>query len=191
MKKKFLVIFFTVLSLCILTDCINVEADNNDTHTQCVSQCAKNGVPTKECIDACEKDAKVKNDCDEQCKNSGEQNEECMTKCVNYKKGNTKDILGCQSLLGDPDDPKEESIAWLLQQILNYAKYGGIFLILILSSVDFAKAIVANDDENMKKVQKRLIYRLIAAAFLFFVPTLVMVILNVFGIVGDTTCEIE
>ena len=44
----------------------------------------------------------------------------------------------------------------------------------------------------MKKAQKKLIIRLIAMVFLFFVPDLVFTILNIFGMVStDPTCGIS
>lgn len=95
----------------------------------------------------------------------------------------------CNSLLGSTKD--KESVAWLLQQILNYAKILGPILVVILSSMDFAKAIVASDDDNMKKAQKKLVVRLCAAVALFFIPTLVSVLLTIFGITTDQICGLQ
>lgn len=95
----------------------------------------------------------------------------------------------CNSLLGDVKDP--ESVAWLLQQLLNYIKILGPILVVILSSVDFAKAIMVSDDENMKKAEKKLMIRLVLAVALFLIPTLVSVLLNIFGITTDGLCNLE
>lgn len=89
----------------------------------------------------------------------------------------------CNGILGEPDN--EESVAWLLQQILNYMKILGPILVVILSSMDFAKAIIASDDESMKKAEKKLMIRLVLAVALFLVPTLVSVMLNVLGYTAD------
>lgn len=93
------------------------------------------------------------------------------------------------SILGDPND--ENSVAWLLQQILNFIKVVGPILVVILSSVDFLVVVVKSDDESMGKAKKKLIKRLILAALLFFIPTLVQVILDVFGMTSNTTCGIQ
>lgn len=93
------------------------------------------------------------------------------------------------SLLGDPNDP--DSVAWLLQQVLNFIKVIGPILVVILSSIDFIQVIVKSDDEAMAKAQKKLIKRLILAALLFFIPTLVQAILDIFGIASDPTCGIK
>lgn len=89
----------------------------------------------------------------------------------------------CNGILGEPGN--EESVAWLLQQILNYIKILGPILVVILSSMDFAKAIIASDDESMKKAEKKLMIRLVLAVALFLVPTLVSVMLNIFGYTSD------
>ena len=93
------------------------------------------------------------------------------------------------SLLGDPEDPN--SVAWLVQQIFNFIKVVGPILVVILSSVDFVQVIIKSDDEAMAKAQKKLITRLILAALLFVVPTIVEVILDVFGMTSSSTCGIK
>ena len=96
---------------------------------------------------------------------------------------------GGQSILGDPND--ENSVAWLLQQILNYIRIIGPILVVVLSSVDFAVVIVKNDDDSLGKAKKKLINRLLLVAALFLVPTVVTAILDIFGITGEGTCGIS
>ncbi len=96
---------------------------------------------------------------------------------------------GGDSILGDPGDPN--SVAWLLQQILNIIKVVGPLLVVVLSSIDFAKVIIKSDDEAMAKAQKKLIIRLILAALLFFIPLLVEVMLDVFGFTSSATCGLQ
>ena len=93
------------------------------------------------------------------------------------------------SLLGDPSDPN--SVAWLLQQVLNFIKIVGPILVIVLSSIDFAKVIIKSDDEAMAKAQKKLIIRLILAALLFFIPILVSVLLDLFGLTSSSTCGLN
>lgn len=95
----------------------------------------------------------------------------------------------CDSLLGNPDD--EDSVAWLVQKILNYVQVIGPLLVVILSSIDFAKVIIQSDDEAMAKATKKLTTRLILAASLFFLPVLVSVLLSTFGLTSDPTCGIK
>lgn len=114
---------------------------------------------------------------------------------VSYKLDGASDIVNglnkdqdCSGVLGDPND--ENSVAWLLQTILNFTRVIGPVIVVILSSIDFAKVIVTSDDDAMNKTKKKLAQRLILAVLLFFVPTLASVILSVFGITSNPTCGI-
>ena len=95
----------------------------------------------------------------------------------------------CNTLLGNPDDDK--SVAWLLKQVLRFATIIGVLLVVVLSSVDFAKVIVKSDDEAMQGAIKKLAYRLILACLLFFVPVITNAILDIFNLQSDTTCGIS
>ena len=95
----------------------------------------------------------------------------------------------CDSLLGNPDN--EDSVAWLVQKILNYIQVIGPLLVVILSSIDFAKVIIQSDDEAMAKATKKLTTRLILAASLFFLPVIVKVLLSTFGLTSDPTCGLK
>lgn len=101
----------------------------------------------------------------------------------------TENCTGSNSILGDIED--EDSVAWLVQQILNYIKILGPILVVLLSSIDFISVIVKSDDEAMAKAQKKLILRLILAVLLFLIPTLVEAILQIFGITGNSTCGLQ
>lgn len=96
----------------------------------------------------------------------------------------------CKStILGSTED--ENSVAWLLQKILNYLRVLGPMIILVMSAIDFTKAIVTGDDDTMQKCYKKLVKRLVLAILLFFVPTLVTVILELFGFIGDPICVLD
>lgn len=100
-----------------------------------------------------------------------------------YKEGS------CASLLGNPKC--EDSVAWLVQEIFTIIKYAGPFILLVLSSIDFIKVIIQGDDESMSKAQKKLIIRIIGVVLLFFVPNLVWLIMELFGVVSNPTCGIK
>lgn len=99
-----------------------------------------------------------------------------------------QNCTGSDSILGDPKDPN--SVAWLLDKILSYATLAGIVLVVILSSIDFLKAIVSNGDDSLAKAKKKLILRLILAVVLFFVPTITNALLDLFGLTSESTCGI-
>lgn len=93
------------------------------------------------------------------------------------------DISECKTILGDVNN--ENSVAWLVQKILNYIKILGPTIAIVLSSIDFTKAIVTSDDDSMKKAQSKFIKRMIAALLLFFVPLITQILLGLFGFTSD------
>jgi len=95
----------------------------------------------------------------------------------------------CNTLLGNPDDAN--SVAWLLKQLLKYGTIVGILLVVVLSSVDFAKVIIKSDDDAMQGAIKKLGYRLILAGLLFFLPTITNAILDIFNLQSDSTCGMD
>ena len=96
---------------------------------------------------------------------------------------------GSGGILGDPND--ENSVAWLLQQILNYIRVLGPMIVIVMSGIEFTKVIISSDDDGMAKAQKKLITRLILVAALFFVPTIVLALLDLFGMTNDPTCGLK
>lgn len=99
------------------------------------------------------------------------------------------ECTGNKGILGDVNN--DESVAWLLQKILNYIKILGPMIAIVLGSLDFVKAIITSDEDSMKKSQKRFINRLIAAIILFFIPLLVEILLELFGFTSDITCGLK
>ena len=77
--------------------------------------------------------------------------EETEMNTENYNQIN--ECSGDDSMLGSVNDPN--SVAWLLQQIFNYIKILGPLLVVVLSSVEFAKVIIQSDDEAMAKLKKK------------------------------------
>ena len=75
----------------------------------------------------------------------------------------------------------------MLNTILNYIKVLGPVLVVLLSAIDFIKAVVGFDEKAMKEAQNKLIIRLVAALALFLVPTLVQLLLS---FINQTACTI-
>lgn len=100
-----------------------------------------------------------------------------------------RETENCNSLLGNPED--EDSVAWLVQKVLNYVKIAGPMLVLVFSCIDFLKLIIQSDADSMTKAQKKLYTRLALAVFLFFVPDLVNVLLSLFGLTTSQTCAFQ
>ena len=54
-------------------------------------------------------------------------------------------------------------------------------ILIILGTIDLGKAVIASDDKEVKAAQGRLIKRFIYAALIFFVTTLVSVLIMFMG----------
>lgn len=101
--------------------------------------------------------------------------------------------VDCQSLIGTVSDDGSDngSLAWILNKLLKYIKIIGPIIVLLLSSYEFLMAIISNNDDNMKKAQNRLIKRIILAVALFLIPSIVSLLLNIFGFNGDGICIVS
>ena len=97
------------------------------------------------------------------------------------------DINGTTIECSDIFNMEEGALGWLLVTILNYIKVIGPILVVLLSAVDFVKAVFSSDDKAIKEAQSKLIIRLIAAIALFLVPTLIQVLLS---FINQTTCTL-
>lgn len=86
---------------------------------------------------------------------------------------------------------EEGSVGWILQRILNYIKIFGPIAVILLSAVDFIKAIMSSDEKLIQSVQSKFIIRLIAAIALFLIPFIVQLILNIFLGISNPTCGIQ
>ena len=85
-----------------------------------------------------------------------------------------------QILASCPDD---------LKPIFKFVKYGvfpiiqiGIpILLIIMGSIDLGKAVLSSDDKEIKSATGRLVKRAIAAIAVFFVATIVSLIMGMLG----------
>ena len=61
--------------------------------------------------------------------------------------------------------------------------------LILLGTIDLGKAVIASDEKEVKSAQGMLVKRLIYAAIIFFVPTIVGVVMNIVsaGADEDTT----
>lgn len=87
---------------------------------------------------------------------------------------------------GDPNI--ETDPAYWIQWILNLMKYMAIIALLVLVISDFLKALVENDKDALKKAGSKTLKRFIYCVLLFFLPTIISLIMTMFGAYG--TCGI-
>ena len=112
----------------------------------------------------------------------------CMEKCL----GMTEDIKKYRIDNSEAEGYKcylSEGIIAFVYNILKWAKYIVPALVIILSILDFIKAIAASSDDDMKKAQSKFIKRLIVAAILFLLPLIINFMLKTFGLY-NSKCDI-
>lgn len=93
--------------------------------------------------------------------------------------------VDCETIFGSKDDPK--SLRYLINEILSYVKIIVPILLILLGTLDFAKAVIASKEDEMKKAQATFIKRVIAAVAVFFVPILIDFIMELADIVWAGT----
>ena len=71
-------------------------------------------------------------------------------------------------------------VAWI-ENILRWVKYIVPVILIVLSILDFIKAIASEKEDEMKKAQKHFTTRLIAAVLIFLMPILIEFILGKMG----------
>lgn len=112
--------------------------------------------------------------------------------------------LTCTQFFGDKDDDGDKndinsdgtaSIAYMIDSVLQYVRIIVPILIILLGSLDLAKAVIAGKEEQMKKAQTTFIKRVILGLVVFFVPLLVDVVMWLADIVWDglgySVCEFK
>ena len=126
--------------------------------------------------------------------------------------GGKVETLDCDSLFGDKNDAGEwhyeeyengekkkivdrpASISYLVNQVLTYVRIIVPIIIILLGSLDFAKAVVVGKEDEIKKIQKQFIIRIVAGVLVFFAPAIVNIIMKLADIVweglGYSSCGI-
>lgn len=132
-------------------------------------------------------------------------NEYCKSalKTINYVDGSclenclrlSKDLARLETDAGLRSGPEAikcnigESVLNLVYNVLKWGKYIAPVLVIILSILDFIKAIASQNDDDMKKAQGKFIKRLIIAAILFLLPLIINFMLKTFGLYSSK-CDI-
>ena len=92
----------------------------------------------------------------------------------------------CAGILGDTLE--------LIQQVFDWIKILAPILLIIFGSLDYAKAVIANDDKGLNKATSNFIKRCIAAVAVFFLPFLINFVLSLPGVetgLQDAVCGIS
>ncbi len=70
----------------------------------------------------------------------------------------------------------------MIKELLGYIRIAAPILLLILTAIDFATAVFQEDNDALKKATSKVTKRAIAAACLFFIPTVIRAIFDIKGV---------
>ncbi|MBR3661604.1 MAG: hypothetical protein IKN63_06900 [Bacilli bacterium] len=89
----------------------------------------------------------------------------------------------CKELFGS------NFLDWLDANVFMFIRIAVPILLILLTTIDFAKVIFTEDKEGMQNAFKRFIKRAIAAALVFLTPTIIVLIGNLLSVGGDESLE--
>ncbi len=101
---------------------------------------------------------------------------------------NTEKEVKCEKIFKDGDDFNE--FGEFLQDVFFAIKVLAPALVIILSTIDYIKAIASSNQDEVKKATQRTIKRLIIGIFVFLLPFLLDLLFELFGIYDLSTCGI-
>lgn len=109
-------------------------------------------------------------------------NDSSLKSCLSFKKD--MENIGYSDIntnkCGMSDDMRD-----LLSNIFNIVRFAIPALVIVLGLFDFLRAAASGTEDHMKKAQKQLITRLIAAALIFLAPLVISFFLEQFGFIPD------
>ena len=112
-------------------------------------------------------------------------NDGCVVTCSNLSNDLSKfdDAFGISH--SESECVSDNLFYWIFN-VLKWIKYIIPVAVIILSTLDFIKAMAGEKDDELKKAQGRLVKRLIAAALIFLVPIIISFILEKMGFVSES-----
>lgn len=95
------------------------------------------------------------------------------------KENDIKDEIGeCQGIL-------TPEMLELINEAIKWIRISVPILLIVLGSIDFGKAVLADDKDIMKKSSTAFVKRCVIAIAIFFLPTLINILIAIFNSVSD------
>lgn len=91
------------------------------------------------------------------------------------------DAGDCQSIFGD-------LLEFLESYIFSPIRFLTPIVLVVLTSIDFAKSVFADDKDGIKKAQSNFVKRAVAALLIFLSPTIVSILLSLLNNASITDC---
>lgn len=95
-----------------------------------------------------------------------------------------------QFLASDPCNGLLPIVQLVRRGVFPIIQIGIPILLIILGSVDLGKAVMSSDDKEIKGATSKLIKRVIMAVAIFFVVTIVTIVMDLFAQVDDDNEQI-
>ena len=89
----------------------------------------------------------------------------------------------CSSLLGLKNNSSDP--AYYISVAFNILKYAAILFLIIFSMADYFKAVISKDEDALNKATRNSIKRLIYCIIIFVLPTLVLYLFEISGVMSD------
>lgn len=86
---------------------------------------------------------------------------------------------------GDPCRGLTSIVRLVRKGLLPIIQIGIPIVLIVMGTIDLGKAVISSDDKEVKAAQSRLIKRCIYAVLIFFIVTLVTVIMELVGTSND------
>lgn len=96
--------------------------------------------------------------------------------------------ISCESIF--KSNGEYNSLYYALQDGFTVIKLAAPILVVVLSTIDYVKAIASHDAEGLKKANEKFVRRLIIGILIFLLPFILDFLFETFGIYDLETCGI-
>ena len=102
----------------------------------------------------------------------------------------TDDEVKCNKIFKKNGSDEFNDLGQFLQDLFLGIRLLAPALVIVLTTIDYIKAIASAKQDDIKKVNQKTVKRVIAGLIVFFVPLLLDILFNLFGIYDMSTCGI-
>lgn len=103
---------------------------------------------------------------------------------------NTNADVSCKKIFKKNNSDEFNDLGQFLQDLFLGIRILAPAMVIILSTIDYIMAIAASSQDDIKKTNQRTIKRMITGVIVFFVPLLLDILFNLFGVYDISTCGI-